>query len=303
MRVAITGGTGFLGKYLVRHMVNCGYDVLVIARPIENARDCFDFNIPVFECDYSQESLIKALKGIDTVLHLAAKTMQHKTDPLRVSRFIPINLNITEKIFIAANQVGVKQVFQMSSNAVYSSYNRIPFKESDDPVPLTVYGVSKLYAEKLGEFFIHKTNISIVSLRLARLFGFGERDSVVFTKYMKLASRRDTLEVWGEGKTSIEYIYVRDVVDAIETAVRLEIGCGIYNIGVNKSYSVLEIAELINSVCNNSGNLFINRTKPEGGYHILMDSEKFYKTTNWKPKWKLVDGISEMYNLLQNNND
>ena len=91
---------------------------------------------------------------------------------------------MTENLLLAAKQVGVQKVCQMSSNSVYSSENKIPFNEKDNPIPATIYGVSKVYAEKLGEYFSYKSEVKVISLRLARLFGYGERSSVVFTKYM-----------------------------------------------------------------------------------------------------------------------
>ncbi len=118
---------------------------------------------------------------------------------------------------------------------------------------------------------------------------------------MKLALKGETLQVWGEGKTSIEYLYVKDCVDAIENAIKNQIPSGIYNVGVNNSYSVLEIAELINKVCDNQSNIFIDRSKLEGGYHLQIDSSKFYKTAKWQPKWNLHDAISEMYELYKEN--
>ena len=295
MRIAVTGATGFLGKYLVKHLINCSYDVLVIARPEEDAKECFPFKVPIFESNYSPENLLKAFNGIETVIHLAAQTMQRDTDPFRVSQFFPVNVKITENVLVAASKIGVKQVCQMSSNSVYSSANKLPFSETDNPIPSTIYGVSKLYAEKLGEFIAQKSGLNVVSLRLARLFGYGERETVVFTKYMNLASQGKMLEVWGNGNTSIEYIYIKDVIDGIQTAIDLGINSGIYNLGTNKSFSILEIAESINNVCNNLGNLIIDRSKQEEGYNILMDSTKFYEICNWHPKWNLVDAIHDMY--------
>ena len=204
-------------------------------------------------------------------------------------------MSLAENLLLAAKQVGVQKVCQMSSNSVYSSENKIPFNEKDNPIPATIYGVSKVYAEKLGEYFSYKSEVKVISLRLARLFGYGERSSVVFTKYMNLANDGKLLEVWGEGKTRIEYLYVKDAVVAIENAVRMDIPNGIYNVGVNRSYSVLEIAKSVNIITGNTDNLIIDKSKLEGGYHILMDSEKFYRATNWRPQWTLEEAITDMY--------
>ena len=300
MRIAITGGTGFLGKYLIRHLQDCKYNVVLFARAEEHAEECVPFASEVYTTDYSVDSLKKGLEGVDEVIHLVGQTLQRDSNPLCISAFVKVNVGVLENIFIAGTETGIKAVYQMSSNNIYSSANQMPFSESDIPVPSSIYGLSKQFAEALGTYVSHKTSIKVVSLRLARLYGYGERDSVVFTKYMKLAMKHQPLEIWGEGKTSIEYLYVRDVVDAIECAVRKSIPSGIYNVGCNQSYSVLEIAEAINRITGNKDNLVFDRTKPEGNYHILMDSSKFCKAANWKATWDLDSAIAEMYQLYTN---
>ena len=300
MKIAITGATGFLGKYLTEYLSNNTYDVVVIARPEEDAKNCFQTHLSIFESDYSPDSLSKAFKNIDVVIHLAAQTMQRNTNPLRVSNFLPVNVQITENVMVAAEELGVKQLIQMSSNSVYSNANKLPSKEADNPIPTTIYGVSKIYAEKLGEYISHKKDINIVSLRLARLFGFGERDSVVFTKYMKLAIQNETIEIWGEGITSVDYLYVRDAVDAIEKTISTKLKSGIYNVGSGTAYSVKEIATTINKHCFNENNFIFDKSKKEGGYHLEMDSSKFYNATGWEPKWKLGKAVDEMYESFNN---
>ena len=300
MKIAITGGTGFLGKYVVQYLQERNYDVVLFARPEEHAEECVPFASELFTTDYSLDSLREGLQGVDVVIHLVGQTLQRDSNPLCISSFFHVNVGILENILIAGTETGLKSVYQMSSNNVYSSANSLPYRENDIPVPSSIYGLSKQYAEALGVYISTKTSIKVVSLRLARLFGYGERDSVVFTKYMKLAMKQQPLEIWGEGRTSIEYLYVRDVVDAIECAVRMDIPSGVYNVGCNHSYSVLEIAETINRVTGNLNNLVFDKTKAEGNYHILMDSSKFSKIANWQAKWNLEDAIAEMYQLYKN---
>jgi UDP-glucose 4-epimerase len=220
-----------------------------------------------------------------------------------ISQFFKVNVGILENIVLAGKMTGLKSIYQMSSNNVYSSANEMPWNESQIPIPSSVYGLSKQMAEALGAYVSRVSDIKVVNLRLARLFGYGERDTVVFTKYMKLALKKQQLEVWGTGATSIEYLYVRDVVDAIESAVRNDIPTGAYNVGCGRSFSVLEIAETINREAGNEQNLFIDSSKPEGNYHILMDSSKFAEATNWKPKWSLEEAVKEMISLYKKENN
>ncbi len=296
MKIAITGATGFLGRYLVPYLTDGSYKVLVLARPEENADKLFSGKAKIFETDYTTESLKKGLKGIEGVVHLAAQTMQRDSDPFRVSQFLPVNVGITENLLMAAKDLNVSQFVQMSSNGVYSASNQLPFGESQNPLPATIYGVSKLYSEKLGEYFAEKTGMNVTSLRLARLFGYGERDSVVFTRFMKLAVAGEPLQVFGKGQTRIEYLYVKDAVAAIEKTLSKKLN-GIYNVGSGKAWSVLDIARTVNDQCNNQDNLQMDASQPERGYDILMDSSRFFKAAAWQPTWTLKEAIAEMSRL------
>lgn len=298
MKIAITGATGFLGKYLVSYLEQLSYDIVVLALPEERAGALFSDQVKVFETDYSTESLCEGIDDINCIIHLAAQTLQRDSDPFRVSTFLPVNLGITENIMVAAKDRGINQIVQMSSNSVYSSSNQLPFHEFQNPVPATIYGVSKLYSEKLGEYFASKTRMNIVSLRLARLFGYGERDSVVFTRFMKLAIARRNLQILGQGQTKIEFLYVKDAVRAIERALNERIN-GVFNVGSGRQWTVLDIAKMVNEKCNNAGNLMVDSSKPERGYDILMDSSKFFKATGWQPAWQMEEAVSEMAEQYQ----
>jgi len=300
MKIAITGATGFLGKYLVKQLKK-KYEILVIARQEENAQNIFNEEIDIYECSYELEELKIAFEEVDIIIHLAAKTLQKDSDPFQISQFYSVNIQLLENVLLAAKTCNVKKIVQISSNNVYSSDNKLPFTEDQIPVPSSIYGLSKLYSEQLGTFFSSKTSLKVVCLRLARIFGYGERDSVVFTKYMKLAVQKKQLEIWGEGKTGIDYLYVRDAVEAIEHAIPDNIQSGIYNVGANRAYMINEIAETINAVCNNEGNIFYDKSKQEGGYFIKMDSTKYYNMSSWSPKWSLKEAIKEMFHYYKKN--
>ena len=107
MKVAITGATGFLGRYLVSYLLDNLYDVLIITRGEERAKEYLPAGVSVYVTDYSFESLCEGLKEVETIIHLAAQTMQRDSDPFRVSQFFAVNITMTENLLLAAKQVGV----------------------------------------------------------------------------------------------------------------------------------------------------------------------------------------------------
>lgn len=294
MKIAITGASGFIGKYIVDHFVQKEAEVVVIGRSKERLDRCFADNVLKYESDYSLKSLTNILEDIDVVIHLAATLLSRDTHPFKLSQFFEGNLLATEKLFLAAQQNRISRICQTSSINVYSNSNKLPFSEDEPPVPANIYGVSKLACEHLADLFSTRTDLKITTLRLARLFGYGEREGLVFMKYMSLAKQKLPLEIWGTGTTSIDYIYIKDVVSAIEKAIKADAPHGTFNIGSGRSYSVNEIAETINQIFDNTGNIEFDTSKKEGGFNIYMDCSKAHKFLDWKPVWILTDAIKDM---------
>lgn len=301
MNIVVTGATGFLGKYLIESLKqDASFEYSIVSRKNKIQPESLHGKQNLFYVDFSVDSLVQIFKDADAVIHLAAQTMSRATDPLKVSEFYQSNVQITENVLMAAAHAGVKSVYLMSSNNVYSFNNTLPFEESDSVISSTPYGISKVYAEILGEYFAQKTELNVVSLRLARLFGYGERSSVVFSKYMERAVAGEVLEIWGSGRTCIEYLYVKDAVSAIMRAIEMNIPSGIYNVGANKTYSIIEIASIVNRITHNNAGVVYKRDKDDVSYKILMDSSKFYSAAKWHPSWSLELAIEDIYKYYTN---
>lgn len=274
MKIAITGATGFIGKHLVKHFADKRHEVLVIGRNKAKLDNAFPDKICKYESDYSADSLTKIFSGTDVVVHLAAKLLSRDSHPHKLSPFVQSNIITTENVFHAAEQNSVDKVCHTSSISVYSESNHSPLNEEIVPLPANIYGVSKLVCEHLANFFSLQTQLNITNLRLARLFGPGERESTVFMKYVSLAKEKKPLPVWGRGQTRVDYIYINDVVSAIDKAIQPGAPFGTFNIGSGRSYSVVEIAEAINEVFDNSGNIEFDGGKKERGVNVYMDNSK-----------------------------
>jgi UDP-glucose 4-epimerase len=300
MRIAITGATGFIGKYAVDYFLSMNHRVRAIGRDKIVQEAVFGNKAEIYESDYSLESLKKGLEGVDAVVHLAAQLMQRDTNPLKLSQFYATNLQSTENLLLASQEKGISRVCQTSSISVYSKMNKLPFREIDMPYPDNIYGVSKMACEHLGNLFSLKSEVKVTTLRLARLFGFGEREGLVFSNYIDLASRKKTLNIWGKGITGIDYIYVKDVVSAISKALFENAPFGIYNIGSGNCYPVVQIAESINKVFGNEGNISFDSEKVEGGFEIYMDCTKAKEILGWEPKWELINALNDIKDIISN---
>jgi UDP-glucose 4-epimerase len=299
MNIAVTGATGFVGKYIVEYFKNKDFNVLAIGRDLNKLNSTFDNTIVKKDTDYSIQSLLKILVSVDAIVHLAGKRLQKDLDPLLIEPYVDDNILLTQNLLKTAQSLDINRVCICSSIAVYSKNNTLPFSESDAPHAISIYGVSKLACENLGNLFSARSTVKVTNLRLASLFGCGEKRGVVFTDYIDLASKKEVLEIWGKGETCIDFLYIKDVLTAIEKAILPDAPFGTYNIGSGRCYTISNIAENINEVFDNKGNISYLLNKNIVPYKICMDNSKALMELNWKPEWPLRKALED-YKTMNN---
>ncbi|MFT4953727.1 MAG: UDP-glucose 4-epimerase [Brevundimonas sp.] len=287
MRVAVTGASGFIGRYLVPALVAGEHEVVALGREAGGLAPLQGDGVTVRATDYGAGDLAYALKGVEAVVHLAGRRSQRDDDPLSFRPFAETNLNLLETLFFAARDAGVSRFVQASTIAVYSAANAVPYAETDLPVPLNPYGLSKLTSEQLLTLWGGKTGMRTNSLRLAASYGYGERISAVLMKFADAAWRRQTLTVRGNGRIGIDQIYVKDVVRAFAAALAPDAPGGAFNVGAGRVFTLLEMAEAVNAAFGNHGNLRIEdpQNGPAPAPHMSIEAAR--QGLGWKPEFSL----------------
>ena len=206
------------------------------------------------------------------------------------------SINLSDNLFSACAVLNITNIVFLSSRTVYGVNPKIPWKEEIETSPSTFYGISKVTVEKLAEYYNNKYDLKIKTLRLAQIIGFGEREGYMIITFLNQAIHKKRLQLWGKGKGSRDYIYVKDVCIAIEKSLKNDKINGIFNIGSNKSTSHREFAEVINDVFNNEGNLEFIENIEEDKSAFLMNSNKAALELDWNPQWNIRDALIDMKN-------
>lgn len=300
MKIAVTGATGFVGKWLLKDFSD-KHEFIIIGRKELGTYVDIDNNKYSYVCtDYTIPSLANAFKGIDAVIHLAAQRpgINYKSEGFDVSiENIKMSISVIEACLIN----NIKNIVMASSISVYSSENPLPWKEDMNVQPLGHYGIGKVTVENLSNFYNSKDKLNIKNLRIGRIVGTGEREGFMLTNFINQANRKETLKLYGKGIGKREYIYVRDVADALVSAVEAENSRGIYNIGTGVNTTHKDLAEIINKVFDNEGNLQLLEDKPEDTMEFLMNCEKAKNELNWKASWTLEKALQDMKKIMQDN--
>jgi nucleoside-diphosphate-sugar epimerase len=227
MRVTVTGGTGFLGSFLVRDLLAKGVAVRVFGRPSARAGVLRLLGAEILPGDLSDiTALARAIDGSDIVYHLAAKV---GTAPRQ--DYFETNVAGTENVLAACAQKRIRQIVYASSLAVYG-----PVAEGeriDENTPLDdrpdlrdPYSESKIAAERVVTNFAERTGIATLIMREGIIFGPG-RPLPIGLFAFRLGDKNF---VFGDAAHRFPLNYVENLVDAMQVAVAKGGGFRQYNV-------------------------------------------------------------------------
>lgn len=285
MDVLITGSHGFVGRYFVNKLQ--GHNLTLI--DLKNGQDCRQF--------FHRED-----KQYDLVIHLAAIVGGRESiegRPLAVAD----NLSIDSEFFQWCLKTKPHKIVYFSSSAAYPTnlqtkdYEDYKLNEIDidlkflEGTPDMTYGWSKLTGEYLAQFV---PNVHI--FRPFSGYGWDQDLTYPFPMYVKRAlERQDPFEVWGPGTQTRDFIHMKDVVEAVMTAVDLGITEPV-NLGTGRSTSFIELARMCMNAVGYNGEIQTRPDKPVGCMHRVSDNSKLL--TFYTPKISLEEGIREAVDWL-----
>jgi UDP-glucose 4-epimerase len=248
MKLVVTGGAGFVGSHLARHLVKEGHTVTVIDNlhggNLENLSDIKD-KITFHKMDILEYEKIKpVLKNADGVFHEAAliDVQESFTKP---EEYHKVNVIGTENIFKLAKEFGFKVVYA-SSSSIYGDPAVIPIKEDAARKPLSPYGETKLQDEILAEKYTRE-GVKIIGLRYFNIYGKGQSYSYagVITKFLENIRKQQPPVINGDGLQIRDFIHVEDVAKANLLAMEKNIDGTFINIGSGKPTTIVDLAHMI----------------------------------------------------------
>ena len=299
MRVGVTGGTGFIGKYLLRDYGN-DYDFVV---PIRDKSKIIKgvTGVRFVESDYTVDSLKNVLQDCDAVIHLAAKGMPKNRNSLKIEDYLP-NVIASAGIFEACKEIGITNVINVSSKAVWGEQVESDLLyESETPRPGDEYGVSKLCGEILAEFYIDRYGMKIKSYRMGEVCGLDLSRGMMnpfWSVLLNASVNGKPIPIYGQGIGGRDLIYVKDVTRALIAGLDKDVS-GIYNIGSGRITTNMEIAEAFCKVFKNEGGIELHPEKEEWGTAKCLSIEKAKQELGFEAVYDLfeiVEDIEKEYN-------
>jgi len=222
MEILVTGGAGFIGKHLVKSLLEKGYQVTIFDNFSNSTKDSVsslvDIGTKVIEGDITKPNEISnVVKEQDVVIHLAAKISVYESIINPAGTF-QVNVNGTRNVLEACEKNHVKKLIVASSAAVYGeSSPDVKLTEESETNPISPYGESKLKMEQEIREFTSKHDINCVILRFFNIFGVGQSKEYagVISKFIEKIRQDRPLEIFGDGMQTRDFVAIKDVVNSI----------------------------------------------------------------------------------------
>lgn len=258
MNAFISGGAGFIGSHLLHRLLldEKTRSVVVFDNFTSGQRSYLEFaardaRFRLVEGDLKKvEAVTAAMKGCDTVFHLAANPDIAKAVTQPDIDFWE-GTYLTQNVLEAMRLTGAQRIFYTSGSGVYGENPEVAFKEDYGPcVPISTYGASKLACEGLIAAYCHMSSLQARAFRFANVVGPRQTHGVGYDFVRRLKADPTRLRILGDGSQLKSYIHVDDVLAAIATAAAsLTSRYDVFNVATDDYITVSEIAGLAMQVC------------------------------------------------------
>lgn len=298
-KALVTGGAGFIGSHLVEALVAAGCEVAVLdnlSGGREQNLDSVRAHISFYKNDIRQpEALEQAAAGCDVIFHLAAVVAVQQTiaDPIGSTMVNDIGtLNVLE----AARKLGVGRLVMASSCAVYGDDPRLPKEESMTPMPTSPYAVHKLAGEHYLRVYGELFGLETAALRFFNVFGPRQDPSSpysgVISIFMSKAASQQAPAIYGDGNQTRDFIYVKDVVQALLLAAAAEHQAGeVFNIGSGSRVTINRLWELIASLSGQPLKAAYGPARAGDILHSVGNIDKARSRLNFQKEFSLERGL------------
>ncbi len=339
MRFLVTGGAGFIGSHIVERLLKDGHYVRVLDNFSSGKRDNLSFviarspehssviarseatkqsqNFELIKGDIRDyNTCLQAAQGIDYVLHQAALRSVPKSMTMP-HEYNAVNIDGTVNILEAALKSKVKRVVMASSSSVYGNAVNFPQKETDTPLLISPYALTKLAGEYYSKIYSENFGLETVNLRYFNVFGprqsLDDEYAVVIPKFITCMLNGQNPPIHGTGKQSRDFTYIDNVVEAnILAATRhceeprrgdeaiSKPFCEVFNVACGQENSVLALVDTINKILGKSIKPVFESARVGDVFRTSADISKIKSLLGYEPKVNFEEGLKRTVEWFAN---
>ena len=297
----VTGGAGFIGSHLCRRLLADGHAVRIIddlsSGQRDNLADIID-EVELVVGDLRDEALLdKVLRGVDYALHHAA-VASVQTSVERPLFEQEVNAVGTLRFFEAARRAGVGRVVFAASAAAYGNNPTVPKREQMIPEPESPYAISKVMGEYYARVYSQLYGLQVVCLRYFNAFGPRQDPSSPYSGVISIFAERmlkgEAPVIFGDGGQSRDFVYVDNIVEANMRACTAPEAVGrVYNIGCERSVSILELVTALNEILGTALDPVFNPARQGDVRVSLADIAQARTQLGYEPIVHFTEGLQQ----------
>ncbi len=298
MNILILGGAGFIGTHLAGALLQLGHVVRVFDRPSTNMppRIARHPRLERLEGDIlNHDEVDSALEDMEFVYHLVSTTLPKSSND-NPEYDIETNLVVSVRLLEAAWRRSIRRiVFLSSGGTVYGVPDHVPIPESHPCDPISSYGIVKLAIEKYLHLYRVLHGLDSCTIRLSNPFGEYQRIQSAqgaVGVFLHRAIHGQSIEIWGDGSVTRDYIYVGDVAEALVKMLDYEGRHKTFNIGSGTGMNLNDIIGQIETVLGRS----VSRIyKPARRFDVpvnVLDVGLAQRELGWTPRTSFSEGLA-----------
>jgi UDP-glucose 4-epimerase len=312
MRILVTGGAGFIGSHLCEDFVAKGDYVLCLdnfmSGDLANVRALLGCrNFKLLNSDLRDFDLLEKVvsSGVDAIIHLAA---QIHVDRSIVEPRLTYEVNVFGSLNVLelARRYDVGKVIHTSTSEVYGSAQYVPMDEKHPLNAPHPYGASKISADRMCHAYIQTYGLNICIARPFNTFGARQKDTGyggAISIFVKRVLNGVPPIVYGDGKQSRDYMYIKDLVRAYSAILKSNKTIKEpLNFGTGKETRIIDLANKIIALCGKAKEMKPVHVAPRPGEveRLVADYSKANKLLRWKPTYTLENGLLEFIDWYKN---
>jgi len=304
-KVLVTGGAGFIGSHLVDELVKEDFKVTVLDNlstgRIENIKHHLEKILFVKGDIRDKKNVEEALEGVEVVFHLAAITsVPYSVKHPKIT--YEVNVDETKNLLETCLRGNVEKIIYLSTCAVYGEPEYLPVDEKHPTNPISPYAESKLKAEQVCMRFQEDYGLKTTVLRPFNIYGSRQRNDCyggVIASFIERLRRGKPPLIYGNGKQTRDFIYVKDAVKAFMAALNRNDAIGrTFNIATGIPTSINQLAQLLIDLFE-AEEIKPQHTNPRQGdiKHIYANIEEAKHRLGFEPRVSLKEGLSTLIAL------
>lgn len=303
--IVVIGGAGFIGSTIIRHLYNRNKNVkiIVLEPSFANVSRLDGLDVIIIRTELSNFDLIESIirsNKVDTVIHLVS-TLIPGSGYEDYKREIQNVAFPTMRLTQLCSELSIKFVYFSSGGTVYGNRtNPVPFIESDKREPISYYGLTKLMLEN-NILFEHRTQgLKYLIIRPSNPYGHGQalngRQGFIAVAIGKIL-RGEDIEIWGDGSSIRDYIYIEDLGSIVSELLNKEISNTIVNLGSGVGTSNNQIVDILHEVCKEDFKVVYKPSRSIDVSAMVLSTDYLFSLVQYETT-DIKDGIRQFYNEI-----